>query len=67
MTASVLAVLSLMNCTTRSKNNANNSEDIGHPWRTPIIVVKSLVPPATCPYVFVYIRLIVSTMSELML
>ena len=65
MTALVLAVLSLMNWTTQSKNKAKNSGDIGHPWRTPIIVVKSLVPPATCPYVLVYMRLIVSTMFEL--
>ena len=65
MTTVVLAVVSLMNWTTRLKNNAESSGDIGHPWRTPIIVVKSVVPQATCPYVLVYIRLIVSTMSEL--
>ena len=62
----MLAVLSLMNWTMQSKTKVKSSRDIGHPWRTPIIVVKSLVPPANCPYILVYMHLIVSTTFELM-
>ena len=38
--------------TTRSKYRAKSSGDIGHPYFTPIVVRKGVLPPGTIPLVF---------------